>query len=80
MSPHIHPLYDWEREQVFEGYNPLSESLPLSHDEEYCPIENGFAYPVESEPEPREDCYCSQDPHNATICDPCFARLLSETI
>jgi hypothetical protein len=81
VSPHVHPIYDWETERVFDGYDPLSESLPLSHDNEYCPIEDGFAYPAPDAPEPREGCYCTQDPldpHNAIICEPCFDRLLSE--
>jgi hypothetical protein len=77
-----HPgIYNWETDQVFEGYDPLSDSLPVSHEDEYCPIEDGFAYPIPTAPEPHADCYCPQDPacpDNAIICESCFTRLLSE--
>jgi hypothetical protein len=68
------PPYDWHKDDYFNSYH------------RYDPVVDGFAYPSDPTsaitPEPRESCYCTQDPaspHNATICEPCFERLLSET-
>lgn len=65
-KPEKPKLYDFEHEQVFEGYDPERD---------------GFAYPL-PERVAHQHCTCSVNPKDLTVaihlCDFCLNRLLME--